>query len=140
MLVHLDDFHLRELFVLVAILTVWVDLASIVWIVCLAVLFAAGHSREWPDSDVLVQELLGGEIVHEVLGGNVVSIILVFLLDDLIELLANSLADLLKQEGESFVLVNTDILVELLVSFLDYSLAPALDLIVNEVNFLIELI
>lgn len=81
------------------------------------------------------------EVVHEVLGGDVASLVFVFFGDDLTQLLGDSLADLLKNEGQRLVFaVSSDVFSEVNVDFLGDSASPALNLVGNEVNFLAKFI
>jgi len=108
----------------------------------LALVSCSGNTRQRSHSDVLVQELLGGEVIHEVLCGNEATVLILLLFgDDLLQLHADGLSDLLEQEGESLgVLVGGDVLSELLVHLLDDLRAPSLNLVESEVNLLDQVI
>jgi hypothetical protein len=58
-------------------------------IVGLATVISFRDSAQWPNSNVLVQEIFGHEIIHEVFLSNVTSIIVIFFHHDLLKLLAN---------------------------------------------------
>lgn len=141
-LLHLDHAHLVELGVAVGVLALLIHTAVVV--VGSTVVIAARNSRERSNSDVLAEELLGGEVVHEVLGGDV-GLVLAFLLfgSDLLQLLADGLGNLLEQESQGLlvqlVVEGLDVLAELRIDFLDHSGTPSLYLIIDEVDLLLQL-
>ena len=138
---HLDHPHLVKFSVAVRILTLLVHTSVIV--IGSSVVIAARHSRERADADVLTQELLGGEVVHEVLGSDVSLVLALLLSHDLLELLANCLGYLFKQECQCFsiqiVVERLNVLSKLLVYLLDHPRAPSFNLVVYQVDFLLQL-
>jgi len=85
------------------------------------IIVTTSHSRLWSHSHILRNKVLSSEIVHEILSGDNTTILVIFLHDDLFELVADSVHNLLEFESHRFILVSTDVLVELLVELLDDS-------------------
>ena len=130
LLLHFDYLHLCKLLVLIGTTILMVIHALVVRVVSLAIVVASCHTGQRSDTDVFVEELVSGEVIHEVLCSDVTSLVFTFFRDDLFQLLADSLADLFEQESQRLVvLVSADILTELLVNLLDYLGAPTLHLV-----------
>ena len=100
-----------------------------------------GHTRNWSDSDVLGEEVLGCKVVHEVLRGDEAAVFFVLLDLEGLKLLADSLGNFFKQISKRLLAnMSRDVLSELLIDLGDYLRAPATDLVVNEVDLAAELV
>ena len=89
-------------------------------------------------TDIFLHEVISCKVGHEILWRNKTSLFVVFLHDDLLQLLANSLSDLLEAESDGLVLVRTHILVELLVDLLNYSVAPRFNLFIYQLHCVVN--
>ena len=89
------------------------------------------------DSDVLVKELFGSEIVHEVLGGDETAFLVSIFDQDLVKSLNHSLHHLHETEVHSLFIfaILANILVKLLVNLLDDAVEPVFDVGVGQFNF-----
>lgn len=102
---------------------------------------ATRHSRHRSNSDVLGEEVLGGKVVHEVLGSDDAAVLFIFFDLESLELLADGVSDSLEQVGKGLLAdMSRNILTELLVDLLDDLRAPALNLIIDEVDLAAELV
>ena len=93
------------------------------------------------DANVLVEELLRGEIVHEVLRGHKASLLVCILEQDLVEPLDDRLHDLLEPKLHRAVLLleRPDILPELLIDLADHPIQPILHIGVRQLHLLAHL-
>ena len=140
MVVHLNLLHHVEFLINIVVAKLVIVQTLVVNIVGLTVI-TSRDSTQRTNSDVLVQEIFGHEIIHEVLLCDVTSIFIIFFHDNLLELLANCLAYLFEQEIHRFgVFVDRDVFIELLVNFLNDFGAPVVNLVVYKVHFLVELV
>lgn len=91
-------------------------------------------------TNVLVHELLRGELVHEVLAGDEATLLVGILEDDLVEPLDYGLHNLVEAEVERLLIfaVGSDVLPELLVDFLDDSLEPLADVCIRQLHLLVH--
>ena len=89
-------------------------------------------------TDILIEELFGGELVHEVFRGDYAAIVLLVLQQDLVQPLDDRLHHLLETEGHGLLIlvVGADILPELLVHLLDDPVQPVAHISVRQLDFL----
>ena len=89
------------------------------------------------DSDVLVEELFGSEIVHEVLGSDETTLLVTIFDQDLVKSLNHSLHHLHETEVHSLFIfaILANILVKLLVNLLDDAVEPVFDVGIGQFNF-----
>lgn len=126
---------------ILVLLAMWVSAALVVVVVCLTVIFILSDTGERAHANILRKEVLRSEVVHKVLGSNVAAIFLILFVLEGLKLLADSLRNVLEEVRESFLAIMCgDVLAELLVDFVNYLRAPALDLIVDKVDLLAQLI
>ena len=88
-------------------------------------------------ADVLLHELVRGEVVHEVLRGDEAAFLVCVLEQNLVQPFDDGLHDLLKAEAHCLFLlvVGADVLSKLLVNFLDDSVQPVTHVRVSQLNF-----
>ena len=89
-------------------------------------------------TDILIEELFGGELVHEVLGGDDAAVVLLVFQQDLVQSLDDRLHHLLETEGHSLLIlvVGADILAKLLIDLLDDPVEPVAHVSVRQLDFL----
>lgn len=89
-------------------------------------------------ANILGDEVLRSEVVHKVLSCNETTIFVVLLHDDLLKLLVGGLHNLFEFKCHRLAYGRcTNVLVELLVDFLNHAFAPASNLIVDQLYFLL---
>ena len=134
--------HVHALVVLVIIFNVTKGIllmsrCSTVSITSSVIVHVSVDARLRAHTNVLVDEVISGEVSHEVLRRDEASILVVLLVDDLLELLGNRMLNLLKAERNSLVVVGANVLVELLVNLLDHATAPCFHLLVDQLHFVV---
>lgn len=100
------------------------------------VVTATSDTRLRTHTHILLDEVLSRKVIHKVFRCDDAAVLIILLHNDLFELFTNNLHNLTEFEVHRFVLESADILVELLVEFLDHSRAPRLDLVIDEVDSL----
>ena len=93
------------------------------------------------DTDVLVEELFSGEVIHEVLRCDEAALLVCVFEQDLIEALDDRLHDLLEAELHRPILFleGANVFAELLVDLANHTIQPVLDISVGQLDLLAHL-
>jgi len=141
LLFHLKHSHLFSISIIV--LSCLFIHTSIV-IISSTIIFTSCYSWEWSNSNIFTQKLLSGKIVHEIFSCNVSLIFTFFLSHNLFQLFTNSFCNFFKHKSQGlllhFIIIGCNIFSKLLINFLNNSLTPSFDLIIDKIYFLLKLI
>ena len=109
-------------------------------ILCLCIICISQEILSWLHTDILVQEFLSRILIHEVTGIDKSSLFLLFLHEDLLELLDNGFLDFLEFKLHSLVHRALGYsLIELLINLRDDPMQPVVHLIKSELHLLVHI-